>query len=63
MQTLDEAGEGRVIVVNGHASKRCALLGDLLAAKLHKNNFAVRCILLQACAAQALSTRLCLSMM
>ena len=33
-------------MVDGQASKRCALLGDLLAAKLHKNNFAVR---LDAC--------------
>ena len=41
-QTLDEAGEGQVIVVDGQASKRCALLGDLLAAKLHKNGFVVR---------------------
>ena len=45
MQTLDEVGEGRVIVVNGQASKRCALLGDLLAGKLHRNGFAV-CFLL-----------------
>jgi hypothetical protein len=42
MQTLDEAGEGRVLVVDGQASKRCALLGDILGAKLHRNGFSVR---------------------
>ena len=44
MQTLDEAGEGRVLVVDGQASKRCALLGDILGAKLHRNGFSVRVI-------------------
>lgn len=41
MQTLDEPGEGRVLVVDGQASKRCALLGDILAAKMHRNGFSV----------------------
>ncbi|BDA42027.1 Putative 4-hydroxy-4-methyl-2-oxoglutarate aldolase at C-terminar half [Coccomyxa sp. Obi] len=37
--TLDEPGEGRVLVVDGQESKRCALLGDILAAKMHRNGF------------------------
>ncbi len=41
MQTLDEPGEGRVLVVDGGASKRCALLGDILAAKMHRAGFSV----------------------
>lgn len=41
MQVLDEPGEGRVLVVDGQASKRCALLGDILGAKLHRNGFSV----------------------
>lgn len=41
MQTLDEPGEGRVLVVDGGASKRCALLGDILAAKMHRSGFSV----------------------
>ena len=42
MQTLDEPGEGRVLVVDGQASMRCALLGDILGAKLHRSGFSVR---------------------
>ena len=34
-----------MIVVDGQASKRCALLGDLLAAKMLKNGYAVRCLM------------------
>jgi len=30
-QALEEAGAGRVLVVDGGGSRRCALLGDLLA--------------------------------
>ena len=41
LQTLEEAGNGRVLIVDGQASKRCALLGDLLAAKMHRNGWAV----------------------
>ncbi|KAK9903980.1 hypothetical protein WJX75_001825 [Coccomyxa subellipsoidea] len=37
--TLDEPGEGRVLVVDGQASMRCALLGDILGAKLHRSGF------------------------
>jgi len=36
-QTLEENGEGRVLVVDGGGSLRCALVGDKLAA-LAKNN-------------------------
>ena len=34
------AGDGRVIVVDGGASGRCALLGDVIAADLIKNGWA-----------------------
>lgn len=34
---LEEPGEGRVLVVDGEASLRCALVGDMLA-ELGKNN-------------------------
>ena len=34
---LEEPGEGRVLVVDGNASLRCALLGDMLA-ELGKDN-------------------------
>jgi regulator of ribonuclease activity A len=37
---LDEPGEGRVLVVDGGGSQRCALLGDMLAALGHKNGWA-----------------------
>jgi len=33
-------GEGRVMVVDGGGSLRCALLGDMLAEKAAKNNWA-----------------------
>ena len=33
-------GRGRVLVVDAGGSKRCAMLGDLLAAKAVKNNWA-----------------------
>jgi len=39
-KTLNEAGNGRVLVVDGGASKRCAILGDELAGLAHKNNWA-----------------------
>jgi hypothetical protein len=41
VQTLDEEGNGRILVVDGQGSMRCALLGDILAAKLHKSGFSV----------------------
>lgn len=39
-QALEERGEGRVLVVDGGGSMRCALLGDQLAALGHKNGWA-----------------------
>lgn len=37
---LEEPGEGRVLVVDGGGSLRCALLGDQLAVLAKKNNWA-----------------------
>lgn len=37
--TLEEPGEGKVLVVEGGASLRCALLGDMLAELGVKNNW------------------------
>ena len=31
-QTLEEKGQGRVLVVQGHGSRACALMGDKIAA-------------------------------
>ncbi len=39
-KTLGEEGAGRVLVVDGGASTRCALLGDLLAAMARDNGWA-----------------------
>ena len=39
-QTLDTPGEGRVLVIDGGGSLRCALLGDQLAALAVKNAWA-----------------------
>ena len=36
---LDTCGEGRILVVDGAASKRCAYLGDLLAEKAFDNGW------------------------
>ncbi|KAI3429703.1 hypothetical protein D9Q98_005788 [Chlorella vulgaris] len=36
---LEEPGEGRVLVVDGGASMRCALLGDNIAEMAHKNGW------------------------
>lgn len=36
---LEEAGEGRVLIVDGGGSLRCALLGDLIAADAVKNGW------------------------
>lgn len=38
-EQLSQAGEGRVLVVDGGGSLRCALLGDQLAAQAVKNNW------------------------
>jgi regulator of ribonuclease activity A len=37
--TLEEEGLGRVLVVDGGGSTRCALLGDRLAALAHENGW------------------------
>ena len=37
---LEEQGQGRVLVVDGGGSLRCALVGDNLAALGHKNGWA-----------------------
>ena len=39
-ERVAEPGEGRVLVVDGGGSLRCALLGDLLAEKAVKNGWA-----------------------
>lgn len=39
-QALEEPGQGRVLVVDGGGSMRCALLGDQLAALGAKNGWA-----------------------
>ena len=39
-QTLTTAGEGAVLVIDGDASLRCALVGDLIAGLGHKNGWA-----------------------
>ncbi|ALE52099.1 ribonuclease activity regulator protein RraA [Candidatus Thioglobus autotrophicus] len=38
-EMLDTDGQGRVLVVDGGGSKRCAMLGDQLAEKAVKNNW------------------------
>lgn len=38
-EILEEQGTGRVLVVDGGASRRCALLGDNLAEMAHKNGW------------------------
>jgi regulator of ribonuclease activity A len=38
-QTLAEAGNGRVLVVEGGGSLNCALLGDMLAAMAQQNGW------------------------
>lgn len=38
-QTLDTPGHGRVLVIDGGGSLRCALLGDQLAARAVKNGW------------------------
>ena len=39
-RTLETAGQGRVLVVDGGGSTRCALLGDRLAGLAHDNGWA-----------------------
>ena len=38
-EALEEEGDGRVLVVDGAASMRCALLGDILAALAHEHQW------------------------
>jgi len=40
-QSLEEDGRGRVLVVDGGASMRCALLGDNIAEMAYKNGWSV----------------------
>jgi hypothetical protein len=42
LQALEEDGEGRVLVVDGGGSLRCALLGDNIAEMAYKNGWSVR---------------------
>jgi regulator of ribonuclease activity A len=39
-EAVGERGEGRILVVDGGASRRCALLGDLLAKQAVDNGWA-----------------------
>jgi regulator of ribonuclease activity A len=39
-KALEEPGQGRVLVVDGGGSRRCALVGDQLAALARKNGWA-----------------------
>ncbi|MBF5043193.1 RraA family protein [Aggregicoccus sp. 17bor-14] len=39
-EALEEPGGGRVLVVDGGGSRRCALVGDMLAALAQKNGWA-----------------------
>lgn len=39
-EALSEAGQGRVLVVDGAGSVRCALVGDMLARLAHENGWA-----------------------
>ncbi len=40
-KALEEQGQGRVLVVDGGGSKRCALLGDNIAAMAVDNGWSV----------------------
>ena len=41
LQALEEDGKGRVLIVDGGGSLRCALLGDNIAEMAHKNGWSV----------------------
>lgn len=41
-QALEQPGNGGVLVVDGGASMRCALLGDNIAEMAYKNGWSVR---------------------
>lgn len=40
-KALEEHGNGRVLIVDGGASMRCALLGDNIAEMAYKNGWSV----------------------
>ena len=48
-QALEEQGNGRVLIVDGGASKRCALLGDNIAEMAHQNGWSVSPLILSLC--------------
>ena len=61
-QALEEPGQGRVLVVDGGGSKRCALLGDNIAEMAVRNGWSVRAhvdLLLPVCTVAALCTLHC----
>lgn len=41
LQAFEQPGNGRVLVVDGGGSKRCALLGDNIAEMAYKNGWSV----------------------
>lgn len=43
-KAVTSPGNGRVLVVDGGGSLRCALLGDMLGAEAEKNGWAVRAL-------------------
>jgi len=43
VQALEDDGTGRVLVVDGGGSHRCALLGDNIAEMGYKNGWSVSC--------------------
>ena len=47
-QALEEQGNGRVLVVDGGGSMRCALLGDNIAEMAHKNGWSVSHLLISS---------------
>lgn len=53
-QAFEEPGKGRVLVVDGGGSKRCALLGDNIAEMAHKNGWSVSSVDLVALSQQPL---------
>ena len=40
-KALEEEGQGRILVVDGGGSHRCALLGDNIAEMAYKNGWSV----------------------
>lgn len=48
-KALEEPGNGRVLVVDGGGSLRCALLGDNIAEMAYKNGWSVRFLFFYEC--------------